>query len=172
MIWKGYVCIEMCCVCVCVCVCVCCGLFCLFLKLCLMFPRSFLLLLQQVRRVLQHQLHEARGQLEPMDTEMTTMKETIEELNKEYTSGMKAAAVLERKTKTSNHKQTILQKELIKGSNKITKLKSTILKFSRDVESIVTQPGSNHAKWAEGLLDLYKTYVSHVCSCSFDAPCV
>jgi|TARA_B110000091_G_scaffold197257_1_gene225336 chromosome segregation ATPase len=122
--------------------------------------------------VLQHQLHEARGQLEPMDTEMTTMKETIEELNKEYTSGMKAAAVLERKTKTSNHKQTILQKELIKGSNKITKLKSTILKFSRDVESIVTQPGSNHAKWAEGLLDLYKTYVSHVCSCFFDAPCV
>ena len=138
----------------------------------LCLPALFLFLLKQVRRVLQHQLHEARGQLEPMDTEMTTMKETIEELNKEYTSGMKAAAVLERKTKTSNHKQTILQKELIKGSNKITKLKSTILKFSRDVESIVTQPGSNHAKWAEGLLDLYKTYVSQVSSCFFDVPCV
>jgi hypothetical protein len=97
-----------------------------------------------------------------MDTEMTTMKETIEELNKEYTSGMKAAAVLERKTKNSNHKQAILNKELIKTNNRVQKLKSTILKFSRDVESIVTQPGSNHAKWAEGLLTLYKNYVTNL----------
>jgi len=118
--------------------------------------------LERVRRVLQHQLHEARGQLEPMDTELSTMKDQITELNKEYTSGMKAAAVLERKTKTTTQMQHILQRELAKTQSTVTSLKSTILKFSRDVESIVTAPGANPAKWAEGLLSLYRDYVTNL----------
>ena len=118
--------------------------------------------MERVRRVLQHQLHEARGQLEPMDTELTSMKEQITELNKEYTSGMRAAAVLERKTKTSGQRQNMLQRELSKQENVVSSLRSTILKFSRDVENIVTAPGSNPGKWAEGLLTLYREYVTNL----------
>ena len=118
--------------------------------------------LERVRRVLQHQLHEARGQLEPMDTELTSMKEQITELNKEYTSGMRAAAVLERKTKSSGQRQTMLQRELGKTEAVVASLRSTIMKFSRDVENIVTAPGSNPSKWAEGLLSLYREYVTNL----------
>ena len=51
--------------------------------------------LERVRRVLQHQLHEARGQIEPMDKELDAMRSRLAELDGEYDKGMRAAANLE-----------------------------------------------------------------------------
>jgi chromosome segregation ATPase len=117
--------------------------------------------LERIRRVLQHQLHEARGHLEPMDTEMMRIKKHVSNLSMEYMSGMRAAAVLERTVSSKQRSLRILRKAVRKQDRRINSLHETVTSFAHDVEAIVSEPGSDLNKWADGLLGLYRKYVTH-----------
>jgi hypothetical protein len=95
-----------------------------------------------------------------MDTEINGMKEQIGELNAEYTSGMRAAAVLQRRAAGGQQRVAVLNRTIQRHERDIAHLKSTIARFSRDVENIVSAPGGSPSVWAEGLLKLYREYVT------------
>ena len=89
------------------------------------------------------------------------MKDQIGELNAEYASGMKAAAVLQRRAAGGEQRVALLNRTIQRHERDIAKLKSTIARFSRDVENIVSAPGGSPSAWAEGLLNLYRDYVTN-----------
>lgn len=96
-----------------------------------------------------------------MDTEINVMKEQISELNSEYTSGMRAAAVLQRRAAGGQQRVAMLNRTIQQHERQISHLQSTIARFSRDVETIVSAPGGGASVWAEGLLKLYREYVTN-----------
>ena len=83
--------------------------------------------LERVRHVLQHQLHEARGELEPMDREVEAMRDRISELNEEYRKGMRAAAKVEQQNDIGKRKVVNLASLVRKHEAKINSLNSIIL---------------------------------------------
>ncbi len=116
--------------------------------------------LERVRHVLQHQLHEARGELEPMDREVEAMRDRISELNEEYRKGMRAAAKVEQQNDIGKRKVVNLASLVRKHEAKINSLNSIISGFSYDVEKLITATAP--AKWADGVLKLYETYVTKI----------
>jgi WD40 repeat protein len=116
--------------------------------------------LERVRHVLQHQLHEARGELEPMDREVEAMRDQISELNEEYRKGMRAAAKVEQQNDIGKRKVVNLASLVRKHEAKINSLNSVISGFSYDVEKLITATAP--AKWADGVLKLYETYVTKI----------
>ena len=116
--------------------------------------------LERVRHVLQHQLHEARGELEPMDREVEAMRERITELNDEYKKGMRGAGVVQQQADAGKRKVSMLTTLVRKHESSINSLRTKISDFSRDVEKLITQTAPQ--KWADGVLNLYEKYVVNV----------